>query len=754
MASLWLVVRAVGRDPDGDALFLKDGLSLLESRPYPFGDPAGTAGVIGGDGPRHGLAPGIDLLAERLEALDAMLAEKELDVVLEIGQLPEEGLESQLLGGLLAQCAHRPTEVIVQPHYPLDQQARLFRDKVVLVGLELRVEAVDLLLPKAVDGRLVADLAKEIREAAEQGALETGEGIRNTGRLEGRRRTPGLGRIGDRGRAGLVHVSSWLRALEIDTPGGALGKKGGDSTKDASWCLFKNKEVAVMRVRSRWFILSGALGGLVGFLLMEMFSVPVPGAGTFSGNLLRMSLYFAGFGLAVGAALGVTEGLAQRRPGRAIYGFVVGLLLGGAGGFVGGALGQAIYSLVPQTHFRDSTSDLAIALDSSGSMKALFFLGNDPWGERQSAAKNLIDRLSPTDRVAIVDFDEAGTVVHPLSFLGSETARETAKNAVARVDNSGGTDLSAGLDAAIGELVTRRDAERSRFIIFLTDGAGAYSSESAARARREEIKIYTVGLGDEVQTDLLQGIAKETGGQYYPVSDASQLTALFETIVREHGAMVETKAAESEGDPLLLLGLRILSWGAMGLLIGLGQGVRENTREDLLACGLGGFLGGALGGALFDPVVSLLTAGDGLAGRALADLVVGACIGGSMRLAQEKIVEASDKPGTTLISILPQKASSVTFRPSPAPQPPPRPVPVPAEPFPAPAPPLVPTAIRQEQRTAPAVVRPPLASFESGNDRDTAMVLARRAGYGLAEIGQHFGIPATTVKRVLSEKGV
>jgi hypothetical protein len=93
MASLWLVVRAVGRDPDGDALFLKDGLSLLESRPYPFGDPAGTAGVIGGDGPRHGLAPGIDFLAERLEALDAVLAEQELDVVLEIGQLPEEGVE-------------------------------------------------------------------------------------------------------------------------------------------------------------------------------------------------------------------------------------------------------------------------------------------------------------------------------------------------------------------------------------------------------------------------------------------------------------------------------------------------------------------------------------------------------------------------------------------------------------------------------------------------------------------------------------
>ncbi len=521
-----------------------------------------------------------------------------------------------------------------------------------------------------------------------------------------------------------------------------------------------------MRVRSRWFILSGALGGLVGFLLMERVSVP-GAAGTFTGNLLQMSLYFAGFGLALGVALGMTEGVVQKRPGRAIYGFFMGLILGAVGGFAGGAVGQTIYSLVPRTHAQSSTSDLAIALDSSGSMKMLFFWGNDPWGGRRSAAKNLIDRLSPTDRVAIVDFDDVGTVIHPLSFLGSETAREAAKSAVDRIDNDGGTNLSAGLDAAISELASHRTPERSQFVIFLTDGEGEYSPDSAARARQKGIKIYTVGLGDEIQTDLLQGVATETGGKYYPVADASELTALFEKIFREHGGkMVEAETADSDINPLLLLGLRILSWALVGLLIGLGQGIRENTREDLWACAFGGFLGGALGGALFDPVVSLLTSGGGVAGRALADIVVGACIGGSMRLAQEKIVEASGKPTTPLISALPQRAS-VTFRPSPATQPTPRPAPVPVpsqpswtapSPSPSPAPaPVKPVAQPEPRResapSAPAANRPSLASFATGNDRDTAIVLARRAGYGLGEIGQHFGLPATTVKRIISERG-
>jgi Mg-chelatase subunit ChlD len=522
-----------------------------------------------------------------------------------------------------------------------------------------------------------------------------------------------------------------------------------------------------MRVRSRWFILSGALGGLVGFLLMEMVSVPVPGAGagTFTGDILRMSFYFAGFGLAVGIALGMTEGVVLRRPGRAIYGFFMGLILGAAGGFVGGALGQTSYSLVPRTHIRDSTSDLAIALDSSGSMRSFFFWGHDPWGQRKSAAKNLIERLSPTDRVAIVDFDDTGRVLLPLSFLGSETARKTAKSAVGQIDNWGGTNLSAGLDSAVGELEAHKKPGRRQFVIFLTDGQGEYSPESAARAQRGDITVYTVGLGDEVEADLLQGIAVATGGKYYPVSDASELVTLFEKILREHvGAMNEVP---QEVNPLLLLGLRTLSWALMGLLIGLGQGIRENTREDLWACAFGGLLGGALGGALFDPVVNLLTTGNALMGRALADIVVGACIGGSMRLAQEKIVEVGGKPTTTLISVLPQRASSVTFRPSPASPPPPRPAPVPVppptswtapEPLPAPAPASVQPVVRSEpsrvaSTSAPAANRPPLHSFETGNDREMAMVLARRAGYGLGEIGQHFGVPATTVKRVISEKG-
>ncbi|MEA2560970.1 MAG: hypothetical protein QOH06_2474 [Acidobacteriota bacterium] len=513
-----------------------------------------------------------------------------------------------------------------------------------------------------------------------------------------------------------------------------------------------------MRVRSQWFVLSGALGGLLGFALMEIGSQVVPGAGTRSGDILRMSIYFAGFGLAVGSALGMTEGAVQKKPGRLVYGLFMGLVLGAAGGFAGGAVGQTIYGLVPLKYAGSSNADLAIALDSSGSMAKPWFvfwndqrLGHDPDGERRKAAKNLIDRLSTTDRVAVVDFDNVASVLYPLNVMDSRSARRAAKAAVNRINDEGGTDLSAGLDAGIEELTSNRVEGRSQFLIFLTDGEGNYDPSSAQRARLAGIKIYTIGLGSEINPAVLESIAADTNGRYYPVEDAESLTALFEQIFTENIDMTSraggkpAEAAEPLTSPIVLIILRILSWAVVGLAIGLGQGVRENTREDLRACALGGLLGGIMGGALFDPVTSLVSVGAGLAGRALADVVVGACIGGSMRLAQVRMVEARGKPTTTLLAILPEKRGSLGLHPSPrAPEPQPTRSPATAQ---VPWKPLEP----QVPKATVGAERPSLSSFLVGEDRELAMARAYRAGYSLGEIAEQFGVPATAVKRAANQ---
>jgi hypothetical protein len=551
-----------------------------------------------------------------------------------------------------------------------------------------------------------------------------------------------------------------------------------------------------MRFRSWAFVLTGALGGLVGFAVMEAVSRQVPGAGT-GGTILQMSIYFSGFGLAVGAALGMTEGAVLRRPGRLIYGLLIGLVLGALGGFAGGALGQAIYGLAPIRYAVRSNTDLAIVLDSSGSMRLAFFFGSDPHGERRTASKRLVDRLSTTDRVAIVDFDTVGTVIFPLTALRSDAERSAAKAAIDRIDDSGGTDLSAGLNAGIGELVRHKVAGRRQFIIFLTDGDGYYTPRSAEWAHRSGISIYTIGLGPEAAGTVLKSVAAETGGRYYPVQDAAALTQLFEGILtRDIGAMTAAQApgkpapdAELLTSPALILLVRILSWAAMGLAIGLGQGVRENSREDLFACSIGGLLGGAAAGALFNPVAGLVTLGAGLAGRALADVVVGACIGGSMRLAQSAMAEMSGGKVTTLAAFLPPKvglsfadpARDAVQRPvragfdgnaRPAGQSPAVRAAAPYTHFtgdedrrdaPPPAlppgsgltPPVAPpgTDPARPAVARPASSRPPLAAFAAATTRDAAMAKAYAAGYSLREVAEHFGVTPTAVKRATQDQG-
>jgi len=501
------------------------------------------------------------------------------------------------------------------------------------------------------------------------------------------------------------------------------------------------------RLRTRHFIVSGALGGSVGFLLMEVLSKFYAGGDTRSGDLLHMALYFAGFGLAVGAALGLTEGFVAKDRFRLWYGLFIGLLLGAAGGFLGGGVGQTIYGLVPVRYATASNADIVIALDSSGSMSELFFFGNDPWGKRKDAAKELIDRLSSTDRVAVVDFDDGAQVLFPLTTLGSSIVREQAKSAVDQVDDSGGTDLDAGLGLSLRELAAADAKGRDRHVIFLTDGVGQYTSGSLSAESTKGIAIHTIGLGDGVDEALLRGIAEVSGGSYHAVADASDLIEVFERIFQQSIAMTTAEGAapveaERLTPPWVPVLLRVLSWGAMGFLIGAGQGVRENTREDVRACSLGGLLGGLVGGALFDPVTSLVALGQGVVGRGLADLVVGATIGGSMRIAQERLVEASGKPTTTLLEVLPKKPGLVvlgtTSQRAESTSIPVPPRPVPPEP--------VPSAKEQER------VRAPLAAYEERYPTaDQAMAMAYHDGYRLREVAGHFGVDVGSVRRAADQ---
>jgi Mg-chelatase subunit ChlD len=169
--------------------------------------------------------------------------------------------------------------------------------------------------------------------------------------------------------------------------------------------------------------------------------------------------------------------------------------------------------------------DLALSIDSSGSMS-----WNDPEGLRRDAAKIFVDALLPEDRAAVIDFDSSARVLQSLT-----TNKDAVKGAIDRIDDLGGTNISAGVSTANSVLINNNDPDRGRVMILLTDGDGSWNPYYLQQAKQGYITIYTIGLGSAVNTGLLSTIASETGGQYYQVDSAEELPEAFRRISDDTG---------------------------------------------------------------------------------------------------------------------------------------------------------------------------------------------------------------------------
>ncbi|MFC5381655.1 VWA domain-containing protein [Aquipuribacter nitratireducens] len=180
--------------------------------------------------------------------------------------------------------------------------------------------------------------------------------------------------------------------------------------------------------------------------------------------------------------------------------------------------------------------DVAFVLDASGSM-----LSNDPQRLRQQASKNFVDALVDGDKGAVVSFASGSSLLQGLT--GDKAALRAA---IDRVGASGGTNIGAGVSTGLSALAAETDPTVAKIMILLTDGVGSYSSSLTARAAEERVTVYTVGLGSFVDSALLQRIADETGGAYYPVATAEDLPDVFREIEEDTG----DDGRDSDGDGL------------------------------------------------------------------------------------------------------------------------------------------------------------------------------------------------------------
>ena len=171
--------------------------------------------------------------------------------------------------------------------------------------------------------------------------------------------------------------------------------------------------------------------------------------------------------------------------------------------------------------------DVVFSIDSSGSMTTY-----DPSGLRKTAAKSFVDKLdSSRDQGGVVSWDSG------VNFSFGLTQDFAAlKTNIDAVDSSGGTNLNAGLNAAIDMLdANTRVGQSSKAIVFLTDGFGSYtpagSGGPASEAASKGYTIYAIGLGPAALGPLAD-MAGATGGQTFSTPDPDNLDAIFNAILQ------------------------------------------------------------------------------------------------------------------------------------------------------------------------------------------------------------------------------
>jgi len=129
------------------------------------------------------------------------------------------------------------------------------------------------------------------------------------------------------------------------------------------------------------------------------------------------------------------------------------------------------------------------------------------------AATDLVEALTPHDRLSLVAFADRAEVLAPMHLVDNP---RIFKSALAALTPSGGTEIYQGLLAGLEEVRRYASPEMVNHVLLLTDGR-TYGDETRAllearRAAAEGISISAFGIGDDWNDEFLDDLARSAGG--------------------------------------------------------------------------------------------------------------------------------------------------------------------------------------------------------------------------------------------------
>ncbi|MBU0596513.1 VWA domain-containing protein, partial [Candidatus Bipolaricaulota bacterium] len=175
--------------------------------------------------------------------------------------------------------------------------------------------------------------------------------------------------------------------------------------------------------------------------------------------------------------------------------------------------------------------DLVLVLDSSGSMSG------QKIEQAKEALRFILENLNSGDRFAVIGFSDYSTALQTELVPVSAASVAQATGWVSGIGAGGMTNIDDALALAFSLFEAN---ERPRFLIFLTDGEPTVGevdpvtiAEHALAANAADARMFVFGVGNDVNTVLLDQLAQENRGTTTYVQSGENLEVALSNFYRK-----------------------------------------------------------------------------------------------------------------------------------------------------------------------------------------------------------------------------
>ncbi|WP_419663895.1 von Willebrand factor type A domain protein [Desulfosarcina variabilis str. Montpellier] len=193
------------------------------------------------------------------------------------------------------------------------------------------------------------------------------------------------------------------------------------------------------------------------------------------------------------------------------------------------ALSLTAHRLPDQGDAPPPPADVVIVLDRSGSMEG------QKLADACQAVLDLIEQLSPNDRLALVAYSDGVQTLAPLLPITADNHRHLV-SLTRKIVSGGGTNLGGGLRQGIDLMLEMPGKARQRKVILISDGLANQGitdpsplGQMAGLAVEHHFTVSTVGVGLDFNETLMTTIADHGAGSYHFLEDPRSFAQVFKS---------------------------------------------------------------------------------------------------------------------------------------------------------------------------------------------------------------------------------